>query len=221
MPCWKLSPSQTDALKSIVAGRHVTDLGAGDGSLSLACLKMGAKGAMAVDPNRVSFAASHPKLEWKSAYFGEMAENPGKLDVAIVAWPWEGIAGNALRTIIQQADTVVYLGKNFGGTRCGGTHLWDFLTSREVENVIPHVDNTLICYNTSKKRDKDALLLREEAAALDDVNIHSYDSCPWSSYKRSDFFHASGVKITPEMILSMPAPQPPLVLGENGELVRL
>lgn len=154
----KLLPDQIKALRPIIQGRHVHDLGAGDGELSLALLQLGAAKVTAVDRNKIPTA---PGVECRQAYFENVRD---AIDIAFVSWPSNRPDGGLL-SLIRRAREVVYLGKNTDGTACGSRPFFRALQQREVRAYVPNRENTLIIYGA------DTGVLRrptpEELAGLD------------------------------------------------------
>jgi len=159
MPYGSLSVQQQEALRRIVSGRAVFDLGAGDLHYAKELLSFGAASVTAIDKEYPSRVPEGVKF-WRG-YFKDVCEE--SFDLVFVSWPpnWE----TNLVPLLKRATGVVYLGKNTDGNSCGTPSLFEYLLTREVRSYLPHRTNTLIEYGPPVIRPR--LPKGEEAAALD------------------------------------------------------
>lgn len=162
-----LSLQQMRAVREVVKGRVVTDLGAGTGRLSIAMVGLGATEVIAVDQEIVGFGTL-PQIRPVLAQFRDYHE---EIDVALVSWP-EQFANHGLTRLAASAETVIYLGTNMGGTVCAPMDFWQVFRFREVLVHLPHYKNTLIIYG---KKEVTRPLMPEEFAALNMEKIWSFE----------------------------------------------
>jgi hypothetical protein len=137
---WCLNEMQAGALKSIVTGLIVHDLGAGDLSLAEHLIDFGALHVVAIDKEPLPRMHSS-RITYSRGYF-EQYYDP--IDVAVVSWPPTYCIG--LPSLVKRARVVVYIGKNTDGTACGSSELFGHLLTRELSVYLPDRHNTLICY---------------------------------------------------------------------------
>ena len=171
-------PAFFDALEPLVAGRRVLDLGAGDGVRAMLLRHLGAAAVLAIDGDAVTrrVLSGEPGIEvmaprtFVAACFDALAWGA---DVAHVAWPWAEHSP-ALRAILHDAPTVVYVGKNTDGTACGAADMFEDFLGRPVLAHVPTRANTLIAYGPPAPGLRRAPLF-EEACALDRARWRAYD----------------------------------------------
>lgn len=161
MPYGSLSVQQQEALRKIVSGRAVFDLGAGDLHYAEEMLSFGAASVTAIDKEYPSQVPTGVKF-WQ-AYLRDVSEE--SFDLVFMSWPpnWE----TNLVPLLKRATEVVYLGKNTDGISCGTPSIFKYLLTREVRTYLPHRTNTLIEYGPPVTRPR--LPKGEEAAALDSL----------------------------------------------------
>jgi hypothetical protein len=163
-------------IKSIVAGRVVHDLGAGSGAMAELLVELGARKVILVDHDEDEQRTPKGCERVTRSFFAFAATAP-KIDVAFVSWPPRipaEVAG--LPTLCGCAETVIYLGKNTGGTACGSPELFEWFLRREVLHYIPENRNTLIVYG--KVRGLRTRLPRGEELAgllMDCCDVFSFD----------------------------------------------
>lgn len=160
---------QAEFIRWFVAGRHVTDLGAGDCEHTQRLLGCGATRVTAVDKQLLPTGWPIGCMDLIETYFRDF-DDP--VDVAFLSWPpnW---ACPGLVEALGRASTVIYLGKNTDGTSCGWPGLWQHLVRRTILAEYPNPSNTLIVYG---RPCPERPLLPEEAAALDTGKPHAYRS---------------------------------------------
>ena len=164
----RLTVEQRAALPRFITGRVVTDFGAGDGSLAVRLVALGAKEVVAVDKHVIRFGVL-PKIRPVMSNFDEFRE---PVDVAFVSWPQQ-FGTDALARVVAPASIVIYLGSNTDGTVCGHESFWQTLRHRRVMQHIPDRKNTLIVYAGD---DVTRPLLPEEFAALNRAKrIYRYE----------------------------------------------
>ena len=142
----RLTVAQREALRPIVRGRTVHDLGAGSCALSMELAALGAAHVVAIDrqaPRRAT--ALPPSVLFRRQAFEDVAERPR---VAFLSWPSPeplvdyGPAG--IMRLVRAASVVVYLGRNRDRVVCGGRPLFEHFAERELTAYIPARRNDLL-----------------------------------------------------------------------------
>lgn len=149
-PYAKLAPEQREALMRVVANKRVVDLGAGNLSLSIEMLRMGAAHVTAVDyvegrhPATPAFAS---RLSIVRSMFHDIVDDLEPADIAMLSWP-QNTTHDALEIvqILRKHPRVIVISKNTGGISCGCTLLYEYLASRELLAYHPRRANTLMVY---------------------------------------------------------------------------
>lgn len=161
-----LSEAQEKALAALVAGRVVTDLGAGDCEYARKLLDLGAQRVVAVD-KAFYHGWTDPRVELVERYFRHFEDD---IDLAFVAWPvnWPT---PGLVPAMERASQVVYLGKTTDGSMCGWDGFWRHLWGRSVLSYHPAATNSLVVYGGVCLTARD-LLDDEKAAIATDRIIH-------------------------------------------------
>lgn len=169
MPCGVLTPEMIDRLQSLVIGRTVWDLGAGDLGYAHLFLDLGAKNIIAVDkePIPATLCRGRP-ITIIGKYFADIEPPKASIDVAFLGWPVNQRT-EGLIPILEKAETIIYLGSNCKGNACGGPDLWAYLQHREIKAYVPHPRNSLIIYGKSLFPEERRPLVGEEIGALCDV----------------------------------------------------
>lgn len=167
-----LLQSQLECLRTFVAGREVTDLGAGDCANAMRIRRLGASKVIAVDKETVitgvSIGRGPRSIVCERSYFDGYWE---PIDVAFLSWPPNWHCPGLVQAI-DRASIVAYLGKNTDGSACGWRDLWEHLRGRSVLAECPHRRNTLIVYGAGCSARP---LLPEEQAALDPGCLYGYE----------------------------------------------
>lgn len=175
----QLTPAQLGVLKRAVRGKQVVDLGAGVWApLSGLCASLGARLVTAVEMHNFEVDRSTLISRGVRLYRGEIQEfmrtlDGKSIDVALISWPWLSMSPSTVVRMLDRCRTVIYIGKNTDGVRCGGggepTHraFWRELLRRPVVEHASARIQTAIVYGelTEHARPKDAWL-DEELAAL-------------------------------------------------------
>lgn len=147
----RATTSQLEAIRSVVAGRRVHDLGAGDCSLSVMLLELGATHVTAIDKHPIERV--HPpvakrmgtgQLKFEQTSFEQLEQTDVAIDVAFVSWPNNYNYDTALANLAQRAQTVVYLGSNYDYCACGGPHFFEQMVRRKLLAHVPDKQQTLI-----------------------------------------------------------------------------
>ena len=136
----QLNELQREEVSFQVKGKHVHDLGAGNGNLALELLKLGAAKVTAIDKH-LTLVTTDPRLEILEGSFQDYQDlSP---EVAFVSWP-SNHPNPYLRQICRRAKVVIYLGKNTDGSACGQPEFFDDQLYREL--LAYHSDrfNTLV-----------------------------------------------------------------------------
>lgn len=135
---WALSELQRWLLRSIIEGRKVIDVGAGDLSLSQLMVGMGAREVLAIEKEAACFRRWPESLPNIVVYRGYVAQVPAVLtagaDVIVTSWPIN-YEMPGLVLLMKQVPTVVYLGVNDNVTVCGSPGFWEHVRTREVINA--------------------------------------------------------------------------------------
>lgn len=137
----RLSKTQREAVRSLVAGNVVHDFGAGDCELALVLVGLGAEKVVAIDKENWP-PVSDKRVERVHARFSEFKPH---VDVAFLSWP-ANHPDLDLRLAMQAAAVVVYLGRNTDNSACGWPSLFKDLATRELLAHVPEPPNTLTCY---------------------------------------------------------------------------
>jgi len=136
----RFNETQRSTVTPHVRGQHIHDLGAGDGSLAIELLGMGAEKVTAIDRHKI--AAKHCNLVTWEAYFHDLPPSV-KPSVVFLSWP-PNHTDYALLQLCQGASVLIYLGKCTDGTACGFPELFDDMIHRELLAYVPDRLNTLI-----------------------------------------------------------------------------
>lgn len=156
----QLSGEQEKSLVEFVRRRKVYDLGCGPHlRMAKKLVELGARKVVAVDKDWMD-KGKLPRIEKRRVDFGDFRE---RVRTAFVSWPWATPPSELVR-IVEKAETVIYLGKNFDGVICGDEEFWGSLARREVLAHVPNKRNTLIVYG-KVRRSKRELLPEEKAGA--------------------------------------------------------
>tara|TARA_Y100000310_G_C20691665_1_gene822672 strand:+ start:1296 stop:1817 length:522 start_codon:yes stop_codon:yes gene_type:complete len=136
-----LTTEMLSALRPLVAGKVVVDLGAGNCNKAAILKGIGAATVIAVDKNPMPPTAG---IKTVQGYFVEVADAlPELIDVAFVSWP-QNYPNRGLEAILHRAEVVIYLGSNTDGNSCGDPSLYGHLLSRKLLAHVGHQRNTLI-----------------------------------------------------------------------------
>ena len=180
-----LDRKQAKALRALVQGRRVHDLGCGDQTLTRDLVKFGASEVTAVDCDPVTFRVRLVKIgeRWLpqrvvnnsittiKATFEEYAKEQPEIDIAFLSWPMNRVV-RGLLPLVESARMVVYLGTCLGGTYCGFPSLFKHFLGRELLVHVPHKKNTLFIYGGALDTPREGE--EEERAGIDSNNIWPY-----------------------------------------------
>jgi hypothetical protein len=140
----KLLGKQEEAVKALVQGKDVCDLGAGDMELSVKLLDLGAKNVLAVD--KEDYPVPDDRIVRILSYYANVGRHVSELPkIALVSWPINHMEPSLPR-LLGKFPYVIYLGKNTDMTACGSSTMFQFLLPREVLAYIPNKKNVLIIY---------------------------------------------------------------------------
>lgn len=174
MPFGSLYPSQRKVVRSLVQGRIVYDLGAGDLGLSHQLVHLGAAQVVAVDAKPMPTPHT-PQVTLLQKSFRECLQDPQcptSIDVAFLSWPINHpTIANGLLHVLRRSRIVLYLGKTTDGTMCGDSDLFRFLCCRELLSYIPRIQNTLIVYGEFGKPHSPR---HEEQAGIDVSKVYPF-----------------------------------------------
>lgn len=146
----KLTPPMEALLAGVVRGKHVWDLGAGNGELTRRIVGWGASHVTAVEKDRDLTPKAHMgSLTWLPLYFEQarlqVPPEPGGIDVAFVSWP-QNTPLYGLVELLGMARTVVYVGSNTDGNACGWPELFMYFKTRKVLHQVPDRRNSMTVY---------------------------------------------------------------------------
>jgi len=136
--------------------------------LTDALLELGASSVLGIEPKTNKLG---PNIVWYSQSFQEFANDLAQglvclPKMALVSWPlWNPLPG--LVTLLEQVETVLYLGKNTDGTVCGPEDFWLHMLEREVLEHVPDRRNVLTVYGPVTGKPPREPEIQEERAALD------------------------------------------------------
>lgn len=159
---WDLSsPDLAHALRQVVQGRQVIELGGADGALAdvMVCDMM---------------AESVLIVEKETAYRRQVEESPAHLvayywgyvqdfartrlnldrlwDVAVISFPPNVAAfDHGAIQVLQRSSMIVIIGKNDGVTAVGTSILWRYLVTRERTNYVVGQKNDLVVYGPNPR----------------------------------------------------------------------
>jgi hypothetical protein len=139
----KLLGKQEDAVKALVQGKDVCDLGAGDMELSVKLLELGATKIIAVD--KEDYPVPDPRIVRILSYFNNVWRHTRPPKIAFISWPINH-ADPSLARLVDRFPFIAYLGKNTDMTSCATPGFFQPLLRREVMAYIPNRKNVLIIY---------------------------------------------------------------------------
>lgn len=169
MPFGRLTPKQALVVKKEVKGKVVHDLGAGDLFYAKRLLDWGASSVVAVEKDRTP-RINEPNIRLLNCSFLEArAEHP---KIVWLSWPQNAFLPGLLE-LLEKASTIIYLGKNTGGTQCGWARLYQYLATREVKAYLPDRQNVLIVYGQRCRKPRS--LYGEERSGIDHRFSYSYE----------------------------------------------
>jgi hypothetical protein len=181
----QLNRSQVRAVRLLIRGREVHDLGCGDRVLTKELVRLGARFVVAVDANPMGFDPGPPVMTVEQTFEDFLKTEP-VIDVAFLSWPstsaysWLQSTVPAIDAIVElvvRSRQVVYLGKNTDGTLCGRPELFQHLVRRPLLVHVPSEWNTLIAYGSGVVEREPVL---EEQAGMDMTRVYRSvpASCP-------------------------------------------
>jgi hypothetical protein len=167
-----LSGRQEQAVRALVQGRIVHDVGSGPGGMSHKLLDLGAKEVVAVDKEDEDHFLAGPNLRYVRASYNQPESFRmlvGPMKIALLSWP-SNYPAYGLISLLAETPYILYLGKNTGGTVCGSPALFASLSHRQVLSYLPERRNTLVIYGPERI---ERPLLGEELAGTDQSKICS------------------------------------------------
>lgn len=144
---------QFGAIRNVVSGRDVIDLGAGDCRLAVMMLQLGARHVIALDKSfqpspvaeEILQLVGDKKLALEKEDFGIYAlSNADDIDVAFISWPANSKDEGGLLSLAARAKTIIYLGSNTDCNQCAGPRLLEHFLWRDLVTHIPSRRNTLL-----------------------------------------------------------------------------
>jgi hypothetical protein len=156
----RLNEKQRESVALHVKGKHVHDLGAGNGMLSLELLKLGAAKVTAIDRHEVP--VTDPRIEVRQGYFHDFQML--RPDVVFVSWPPNHKDYDLFR-LCRDARVTIYVGKNTDGTACGQPELFEDMLHRKLLAYHADRQNTLIIVGKAVRRKRSPM--GEERAGLE------------------------------------------------------
>lgn len=165
----RLSPEQRDAIRGVVRGRTVHDLGCGDLELSRQLIEFGATSVIGVDKSPSVWEPIPAGVLAVRATFAEFVLVNPTIDVAFVSWPVT-VRDAGLLSLVRAARTVVYLGKCTDGIMCGWPALFQHFLARDLMAYVPHPNNALCVYGGELPKPRAGEY--EECAGVDDGVVY-------------------------------------------------
>ena len=158
----RATPAQLRLIEAFCAGKEIVDLGGRDGSFACHLLSAGARRATNLDHSKGLHRIIAKNLTHHAGTFaGYHAAFPNRRwDVGILSWPvkFASIIG-AVIPILNNCETVVYLGKNSASTQCGSRDLWEHLTGRD---LLTHIERNVASVLIYGGAERTAELIQEE-----------------------------------------------------------
>ena len=143
----KLLGKQEAAVKALVQGQTVCDLGAGDMELSVKLLDLGATGVIAVD--KEDYPVPDARITPVHSYYANLTRHIELPKIAFVSWPINHDE-HSLGRLVSRFSYVIYLGKNTDFTSCASPQFFQALLPREVLAYVPTKKNVLIVYGPKR-----------------------------------------------------------------------
>jgi len=165
----QLNDLQREAVRPYLQGKVVYDLGAGDLLLSVELLALGALRVEALDKAPMP-KPTDSRINTTRAYFEDYFGRP--ISTSFLSWPANRDDFGLFR-LVEQSDTVIYLGKNTDMTACGSPALFKRFLKREVLEYLPAFKNTLIVYGPRRVSGRKPL--GEEFAGIYNQTWFSYE----------------------------------------------
>lgn len=169
-----LSLKQFETVLHHVQDKHILDLGCGDDNLGTVMLMQGgAQRVMAIDKEPLNKNFLHKDLTYRQDYFHTIDSKwTCGFDTGVIFWP-PNYNLKGLISLIENLDTVLYLGDNTRGTMTGDKELWEHLTQRSVLSYVPNKQGTLIVYGKEPRTQN--LFWEEKAALSQEQGISGYE----------------------------------------------
>jgi len=170
MPFGHLTKPMEAAIRALVEGQRVVDLGSGDLAYAERLLRLGASHVWAVDKHYLNGRPpeSQPNLTVVPGYYVDVGPNLPLFDVAFLSWP-SNQRMPGLIEILERTKVVIYLGSNTDGSACGFSRLYEHLVGRRLIVAMEHRRNTLIAVEESLSEPRIPTL--EEFCGFDPTNI--------------------------------------------------
>lgn len=176
MPHGRLTRTMERQIATVIRGREVWDMGAGDLTHARKLVELGASKVIAVDKGYADHHEAPAGIEMVGAYYEHITLPEGIIDVMFLSWPTNTPAIHGLLPLIEVARTVIYLGCNTGGTSCGTPEMWMRLASRSILAHVPNRQNTLIVYGDYLTEGGRKFVLEERGG------LFGWDG-PWLDYE--------------------------------------
>jgi len=154
MGFWALNQRQIDVMKREIKGASVYDVGCGDASLSLWCLRNGASKVTGID-SHLKYQAFKvinlglSDLVLKQGYFDET--EPIKADVGLLSWPFNLDQIDFVKHL-KKCRTIIFVGNVFDGSCCGNPELFKWLSTRRLSKRIPGNRNSMLVYRNRREK---------------------------------------------------------------------
>lgn len=175
MGFWALNQRQIDALKREIKGASVYDIGCGDCSLSLWCLRNGAKKATGLDSRLkeqafrvIELGLSKRKLVLKEGHLNDT--EPVKADVGLLSWPFNLDQIDFVKHL-KKCRTIIFIGNVFDGVCCGNPELFKWLSTRQLSERLAGSRNSMLVYRNRREK---RLFCPEENAGWDWDHTHPH-----------------------------------------------
>lgn len=138
-----LNAAQRAIVAQHVAGMCVVDVGAGDFSLSVEMVSLGATEVVAVEP-KPWHRPTPANVRHVRLYLDAFHETHS---VGFVSWPINNLyLESALIRFAMRTDKLIVLAKTTDGLMCAGPTFWEYIMTREVLVYSADPVNTLVVY---------------------------------------------------------------------------
>lgn len=150
-------------IRAQVQGQVVHDLGAGDTTLALQLVGLGAKQVLLLDKEHIFTPPSLQSLKAIRTYYSDWT-GWEDVRVAFLSWPPSHTPG--LVKGLEKVPTVIYMGANHGGTSAGSVALFQHFLQRPLLTYIPNPKNSLLIYGSWNREADPRSPVGEEQAGL-------------------------------------------------------
>lgn len=159
----RLEPGFEDAIKQIVAGRNLVELGGGPGTFASWLVNDGGAESVLVVEKEVASCQPisralnlSPKVTFYWGYAQDFNRHPilgrKQWDVAVLSWPPNNRTFDLEAVkVMSRCALVIFVGLNDGSTACGTEVLWNYLVTRERLHFVRGRHNDLLIYGLNPR----------------------------------------------------------------------